>query len=69
MQIAKLVDTVMESLDRERITILLGLPGMGKSSVTINALHYICERKFFTRGVVLVKLNNIRDLNSMMIQI
>ena len=68
MQIAKLVENVMRNNKKERITLLLGLPGMGKTSITINALHYMIERKFFTRGVVLVNLLNIRDLNNMMKQ-
>ena len=37
-----------------RLVILLGLDGVGKSSLARNALHYMSERKFFTGGVVLV---------------
>ena len=55
----ELIDKVMSG---ERLVALLGLPGIGKSSIVRNALHFITERKFFTGGVILVQLKNVQDI-------
>ena len=65
-EISELIESVMSG---ERLVILLGLHGLGKSSIARNALHYMCERKFFTGGVLLVQLKNVRDVFSLMKQI
>ena len=51
---AKLIENVMKNGKKERLIFLLGLPGIGKSNLTINALHYMKERKFFTGGIILI---------------
>ena len=65
-EISELIENVMGG---ERLVILLGLHGFGKSSVARNALHYMSERKFFTGGMLLIQLKNVRDVFSLMKQI
>ena len=55
----ELIENVMSG---ERLIALLGLPGIGKSSIARNALHFMVERKFFTGGVILVQLKNVKDI-------
>ena len=65
-EISELIESVMSG---ERLVVLLGLHGFGKSSIARNALHYMSERKFFTGGVLLLQLKNVRDVFSLMKQI
>ena len=48
---------------------LLGLTGIGKSSIARNALHFMAERKFFTGGVILMQLKNVKDIYALNKQI
>ena len=41
---------------------LLGLQGIGKSSIARNAFNYINERKFIGGGVLWVQLKGVRDV-------
>ena len=41
---------------------LLGMHGIGKSSIARNALNYICERKFIHGGVMWIQLKGVRDI-------
>ena len=43
---------------------LLGLHGIGKSSVARNTLHYIYERKYVTGGILWIQLKGVRDVYS-----
>ena len=45
---------------------LLGLRGIGKSSLARNTLHYAAERKIFTGGVLLIQLKDIRSSFTML---
>ena len=65
-EISELIENVMNG---ERLVILLGLHGFGKSSIARNALHYMTERKFFTGGVLLVQLKNVQNVFTLMKQI
>ena len=56
-----LISVVMNG---NKLVILLGLHGVGKSCITRNALHYMTERKLFTGGVVLVQLSNLKEVQS-----
>ena len=47
-----LVDSVTNKHIEEKIVMLLGLHGIGKSSVARNTLHYIYERKYVTGGIL-----------------
>ena len=53
----------------ERLIMLLGLHGVGKSSVARNALHYIHERRYMSGGIVWVQLKGVRDVYSVTKQI
>ena len=55
--IYKLVEEIM-NVDGPRLIALLGLPGIGKSAMVWNALHYIIDRKFFKGGVILINTKN-----------
>ena len=52
-----------------RITVVLGLHGIGKSAVAKNATHYMLERKYFTGGVIVINLKGIRDFRLLVQQI
>ena len=38
----------------EKIVSLIGLRGIGKSSLARNTLHYAAERKTFSQGIMLI---------------
>ena len=46
----------------QRLVILIGDAGIGKSILARHACHYMCERRFFTGGVVQVQLKNMREV-------
>ena len=48
-------------LEKNRIIELLGLKGIGKSSIARNLLHFTKDRKMFTSGILLVKLKDIKS--------
>lgn len=50
----------------ERIIALLGLRGMGKSSLARNTLWYAAERKLFAGGVLHIQLKDIRSTFTML---
>lgn len=43
-----------------RIVPVIGLQGIGKSSLARNTLHYVCERKMFTHGILFIQLKDMR---------
>ena len=55
----ELIKLLMEG---NRLVILLGLDGVGKSCLTRNAMHYMTERKVFTGGVVLIQIGNLNSI-------
>ena len=56
--IKKLLSTKKSS---PRIYTLLGLPGIGKSSMAKNILHYIDDRSLLTGGSIYINASNITD--------
>ena len=40
---------------------MLGLPGVGKSAVARDALHYVLERRYFAGGVINIDLGPIKS--------
>ena len=54
--------TLLENLllHNMRIIQLLGLRGIGKSSLARNTLHYVKERKMFTGGIFNIQMKNVR---------
>ena len=55
-------ELIKQVMDGNRLIILLGLHGVGKSCLTRNALHYMTERKICTGGVISVQLNNCKQI-------
>ena len=45
---------VKQLLKSGRLLDLLGLPGIGKSLLARNAIHYLSDRKYFSGGIVTV---------------
>ena len=48
---------------------LLGLHGVGKSTLAKNAIQYMLERKYFTGGVIFVNLKGVSKFSQMMVRI
>ena len=65
----ELIETIENIMNGERLVMLLGLHGVGKSSVAKNTLHFIYERKYMTGGVLWVQLKGVKDVYSAMKQI
>ena len=59
-EIMELIDDIMYKA--EQIFMLLGLQGIGKSSIARNALNYIHERKFIHGGILWIQLKGVRDV-------
>ena len=59
----KEIATLLEYLlvYNERIVTVLGLRGIGKSSLARNTLHYVADRKIFSCGILLIQLKDIRE--------
>ena len=58
----KHLNTIVKSImNNEKLVIVLGLHGIGKSAVARNAVHYMLERKYFTGGVISVDLKGIKS--------
>lgn len=55
---SKLLEILL--VDNERIVLVLGLHGMGKSGFVRNTLHYVADRKIFTGCILFVDLGNKR---------
>ena len=60
LEVIELIDDILDTNDQ--IFMLLGMHGIGKSSIARNALNYICERKFIHGGVMWIQLKGVRDI-------
>ena len=47
---------VVQTVFRNRLVTLIGLPGIGKTSLAKNAVHFIADRQMFKMGVVFLPL-------------
>ncbi|CDW71451.1 UNKNOWN [Stylonychia lemnae] len=47
---------IIHNIYNHRLVTMIGLPGIGKTSISKNAVHYIIERKIFKQGVIFMQL-------------
>lgn len=47
---------IVQNIVSNRLVTVIGLPGIGKSSLCKNAVHYIAERRMFKQGIVFLPL-------------
>ena len=60
--IEELVATV---LNGTRLIDLVGVNGIGKSSILKFALHYMSDRKFFTGGIIYINLKHHKSFHTL----
>ena len=61
---SKILHTLL--VENEKILPLIGLGGIGKSTLAKNTLHYAADRKFFSGGTMLIQLKEYRTNFSML---
>ena len=44
-----------------------GLPGIGKTYLVRQVLHYLCDRKYFSAGIMYFPLNDIKSASQFLI--
>ena len=54
-----MVSLVSKIASGKRLTCLLGLPGIGKSSLVRNAIHFFVKRRYFLAGVVFIQAKGV----------
>ena len=54
----KLLENLLK--EKARIVQVIALPGYGKSTLVRNTLHYVADRKYFTRGLLLIELKDVK---------
>lgn len=62
--IAKILELFL--VQKERIVVVHGLRGIGKSSLARSVLHYVAERKIYPFGILHVQLKDIRNCMAML---
>ena len=58
-EVSKILNMILAQ--NKRLVSLLGLRGVGKSSIAKSVMHYAAERKIFPGGIIFIKL---KDINS-----
>ena len=61
-EIIRLIEEIVDKNSTEKIIIVLGLHGIGKSSIAKNALNYIYERKLVQGGILWIDLKGVIDV-------
>lgn len=56
-----MLEVLMNEKQRTQIVPILGIYGIGKSTLARNVLHFVANRKYFTGGVVYVQIKDIRN--------
>jgi len=49
-----------------RLVTIIGLPGIGKTALAKNSVHYIADRKLFKQGIVFLQLKGFMTLELFM---
>ena len=57
-----MIELIHKIKGRQRIVMVTGLHGIGKSGVANNVLHHIYARKEITGGVLWVQLKGTKDV-------
>lgn len=52
-------DLVRTLLESDQILNMIGLPGIGKSLLARNTLHYLRERQYFCRGIISISVCSV----------
>ena len=55
----KIIQKVLGPNTRSRLFTIIGLPGIGKSSLIKNTMHYINERRLIKGGIIYINARNI----------
>lgn len=55
--------------DESRLVHFRGLPGIGKTALTRNVLHYLSERKYFPCGIIYESLNDIKEAHAFLLRL
>ena len=51
---SNILESLLQEDEESKIFPILGLCGIGKSTLAKNMLHYIADRKYFTGGIIYV---------------
>ena len=55
----KIIQKVLGERNQSRLFTIIGLPGIGKSSLIKNTMHYISERNLIKGGIIYINARNI----------
>ena len=54
-------------MDEHKLVHFRGLPGIGKTHLVRNVLHYLSERKYFSAGILYFSLNDVKSASQFLI--
>ena len=47
---------VIHNVYQHRLVTIIGLPGIGKTALAKNSIHYMADRQMFTAGIIFMSL-------------
>jgi hypothetical protein len=50
---------IVRNVCQNRLVNIMGLPGIGKSSLVKNAIHYMAERRLFKTGIIFISAKGL----------
>ena len=59
---SSLLEILMEEKLPNKLIPVLGLYGIGKSTLVRNLLNFVADRKYFTGGIVYVQIKDMRNI-------
>ena len=59
----ELAGLIKHLLKKDKLLDYVGLPGVGKSLLARNAIHYLSERKYFSDGIMTVQLSSVNSVS------